>query len=61
MSDYNREQRHKRIAANNPNVDLMIMDPSEEWIFTDSHWEEYNPHSHGAKTNVRHKDFDEAI
>jgi len=62
MSDYNREQRQKRIAANSPNtVERMIMDPTEEYIFTDSHWEEYEPAVHGPKLNVKHLDFDEAV
>jgi hypothetical protein len=61
MSDYNREQRQKRIAANNPVTIRMIMDPSEEWIFDDGHWEEYDPSIHGAKKNVKHQEFEDTV
>ena len=72
MRVYNHERYEARKAGtlvqtgpNRPRwgTTTIVLDPSHEWIFTDSHWEEYDEAKHGPLTGVKivEKDFDEAI
>ncbi len=60
MRQYNLEQRQARASAQGETTTKggIIMDFDENWVYTNSHWEEYELVLHGPKNNIQHRDFD---
>lgn len=59
MSEYNKEQRRLRLKETKTATVQMIMDETEEWIWEDGHWQEYEKPLHGPKRNVKHVEFED--